>query len=43
MGIDMTSSDDKPPFQQYGRYYLLLKLVVLALAAWLALKLIGVL
>ena len=39
----MTSSPDKPPFRQYGRYYLVLKLIVLALAAWLALKLVGVL
>jgi hypothetical protein len=39
----MAFSDNKPPFQQYGRYYLALKIIVVALAAWLALKLIGVL
>ena len=39
----MTSSDNKPPFRQYGRYYFVLKIVVVALAAWLALKLVGVL
>jgi hypothetical protein len=39
----MTSPSEKPPFRQYGRYYLALKLVVVALAAWLALKLVGVL
>ncbi len=38
----MTSPSDKPPFRQYGRAYLLLKIVVVALAAWLALKLVGV-
>ena len=36
-------TDNKPPFRQYGRYYLLLKILVVALAAWLALKLVGVL
>ena len=39
----MTHAPDKPPFRQYGRAYLLLKIVVVALAAWLALKLVGVL
>lgn len=39
----MTNPDNKPPFQQYGRYYLALKIIVVALAAWLALKLFGVL
>ncbi len=39
----MTAPPDKPPFRRYGRYYLVLKILVVALAAWLALKLVGVL
>ena len=38
----MSSNDTGPPFEGHRKYYIFLKLAVLALAVLLAIKLLGV-